>query len=145
MLTARISLESKIEGLDCGADDYLTKPFLMDELLARLRALSRRNSKVKASTIIINGTLIIDQKAKSVRVNEKLIKLSPTEYRILEFLAINRGESKSHLEIYESVWGSQNSDILTSDTLKVHIASLRKKIGKDVIKTVREQGYMIEG
>jgi DNA-binding response OmpR family regulator len=117
----------------------------MDELLARLRALSRRNSKVKASTIIINENLIIDQKAKSVRVNEKLIKLSPTEYRILEFLAINRGESKSHLEIYESVWGSQNSDILTSDTLKVHIASLRKKIGKDVIKTVREQGYMIEG
>jgi DNA-binding response OmpR family regulator len=143
MLTARIDVNSKVNGLDSGADDYLTKPFLMDELLARIRALIRRNSTHKSTNIKLPHNIRLDISAQKVLKNKKEIKLSPTEYKILEFLALNQGETKSHLEIYESVWGSNNSDILVSDTLKVHIASLRKKLIDDIIKTVRSQGYLI--
>lgn len=144
MLTARIGIDSKVEGLDSGADDYLTKPFLMDELLARIRALVRRNSRNKSTQIQINKNVKVDLAAKKVSRNNKELRLSPTEYRVLEFLVINQGKSVTQVEIYEGVWGSNNSDIFISDTLKVHIATLRKKIGDNIIKTVRSQGYMIE-
>lgn len=144
MLTARIDLDSKVTGLDSGADDYLCKPFLMDELLARLRALLRRNADDKSSTIQINKEVKLDITAKKVQKNGKDIALSPTEIRILEFLASNRNEAKKTMEIYESVWGSQNTDAMFSDALKVHIARLRKKLGADIIKTVSGFGYIIE-
>ena len=143
MLTARVDLHSKVNGLDSGADDYLTKPFLMDELLARVRALMRRASKCKKSSIKL-GSVTIDLAGKTVKKDGGNIKLSPREMGLLEFLVFNKGKTKSASEIYESVWGSHDSDILFSDTLKVHVANLRKKLGKGILKTVTGFGYVIE-
>ncbi|MFC1617722.1 response regulator transcription factor [Patescibacteria group bacterium] len=142
MLTARIDLSSKVEGLDAGADDYLAKPFMMDELLARVRALTRRTSKAKQTEFKI-GKVTIDLLAKQVTKGGKKISLSPTEMKIIEFLLVNKGKVKNATDVYESVWGSQNTDVLFSDTLKVHIARLRHKLGKDVIETVPGFGYRI--
>jgi two-component system OmpR family response regulator len=144
MLTARIDLESKVEGLDYGADDYLTKPFLMDELLARLRALFRRESTDKSTKISLPNNIKIDLAAKNITIKDKTVKLSPTEYRIIEYLVLNRGKAKETQEIYEAVWGNEDQDALFSDSLKVHITRLRKKLGHDAVKTVPTGGYMIE-
>lgn len=144
MLTARIDLESKVEGLDIGADDYLTKPFLMDELLARIRALLRRDSSHKQVEINIGNDIKINISNKSVFLRDEIVALSPNEYKIFEYLVLNKGGVRNATEIYESVWGSDNSEILFSDTLKVHIARIRKKLGADVIKTVKGFGYLIE-
>lgn len=144
MLTARIDLTSKVEGLDSGADDYLTKPFLMDELLARVRALLRRDSQKKNSKIIITKDLTIDLCLREVIYENKKISLSPTEYRLLEYLSLNKGKSLSTGEIYTNVWGTDNSEVLFSDSLKVHIARLRKKTDPSTIKTIKGYGYSIE-
>jgi len=144
MLTARIDIDSKVDGLDSGADDYLTKPFLMDELLARIRSLIRRDSKNKSSLIQLVGNISINLASKQVLKSNLEVKLSPIQYNILELLAVNQGKNMSQLEIYELVWGTDNSEVLISDTLKVHIATIRKKLGKNIIKTVRDQGYMID-
>lgn len=143
MLTARIDLESKVMGLDLGADDYLCKPFLIDELLARLRALLRRTSKHKQTCWQL-ADLQIDLKSKQVKRANQLISLSPIEMKILEFLLINQGVVQPADKIYEAVWGSANDDILFSDTLKVHIARLRKKlVVQGLIQTIAGSGYLI--
>lgn len=144
ILTARIGLEDKVEGLDKGADDYLTKPFLMDELLARIRALTRRKNKKVLQKVSLNSHITIDFSAKKVLKNNIDVSLSPTEYKILELLVENRGEAQNIARIYEKVWGYDNSDVLFSETLKVHIARLRKKLDEDLIQTVKGYGYMIE-
>lgn len=143
MLTARIDLDSKVEGLNSGADDYLTKPFLMDELLARIRALVRRTSINKSNLIKIKN-LEIDLSKKRLKKDSLIVSISPTEMNILELLIINQGVVQSASKIHESVWGSYDDDICFSDTLKVHIARLRKKIGSDIIKTIKGFGYIID-
>ncbi len=143
MLTARVDLDSKIEGLDGGADDYVTKPFLMDELLARIRALLRRSAPLSQTKVDIDDHLSIDTKSKIVLKNKKRIQLSPTEYRLLEYLVHHKGKVVPATEMYQHVWGDFDDELVFSNTLKVHIARLRKKIGKNVIKTVKGQGYLI--
>ncbi|MBD3329715.1 response regulator [Candidatus Dojkabacteria bacterium] len=141
MLTARDDLSSKVDGLDCGADDYMTKPFIFDELKARIRALLRRKSQNQSSKIQIGSEILIDTKEKSVSKNDKEINISPTEYRIVEFLAVNKGEPKTATQIHDAVWGANDESLLFSKSLKVHVSRIRKKLGKNTIKTVQGFGY----
>ena len=116
----------------------------MDELLARLRALLRRESQDKTTKISFCENLAIDLAAKKITNNNEPIDLSPLEYRIIEYLIVNRGKAMSSHEIYEAVWGNDAEDALFSNSLKVHIARLRKKLGQNCVKTIPSCGYMIE-
>ena len=146
LLTAKSDLNDKVTGLDAGADDYLTKPFAMSELLARVRSLLRRNSPVKSSKIELDK-LVIDTSSREVRQDGKVVSLTTKEYAILEFLLHNMNRVVSRLSIAEHVWG-ENLDLFSmTNFVDVHIKNLRKKIGdtkeKQIIKTVRGVGYIL--
>jgi DNA-binding response OmpR family regulator len=147
LLTAKDQTEDKVKGLDLGADDYLTKPFAIPELLARVRSLLRRKSEVKSSAIKIGG-VEIDTSTHEVKVNDKILGLTAKEYSILEFLFYNKNRVLSRLSIAEHVWGD-NFDIFSmTNFVDVHIKNLRKKIsfesGTNLIETVRGVGYIIK-
>lgn len=141
MLTARSKREEVIHGLNIGADDYLSKPFDMEELLARIRALLRRKS-VEKQPVITLGNIVIDTNTREVRKNNKKIELSPKEYALLEHLVRHRGIVQERPVILEHVWGGRD-DLLFSQTVDVHVAYLRRKLGKSLIETVPGKGYMI--
>ena len=145
LLTARNRLDDKIRGLDSGADDYLPKPFATAELLARIRALLRRNSPVKHPIISV-GELTVNTLSHEVTVNGQPVSLTPKEYAILEFLLFNLNRVVSRLSIAEHVW-DENFDLMTN-VVDVHIKNLRKKIEKDasrpIIHTIRGIGYIIK-
>jgi DNA-binding response OmpR family regulator len=140
ILTARDTIDDKIQGLDLGADDYLPKPFDANELQARIRALIRRSSG-RASNELVYGELVIDQKGRSVTYQSKLINLSRREFNLLEALMANPGKvmSRSHLEQTLYNWDQD----IESNALEVHIHNLRKKLFSKLIKTVRGVGYMV--
>lgn len=142
MLTARDAYRDRVRGLDGGADDYLVKPFDLEELLARLRALIRRASGQSHSMIQI-GEVTLDTRARSVCRAEQPICLTAREYAIFEYLALHRGEVISRTELYEHLF-DENEDSL-SNLLDVHVFSIRKKLGAELIATRRGQGYCIEG
>ena len=142
MLTARIGHQNAVAGLDSGADDYLTKPFDLEELLARMRALLRRGRESRSPLIVVGG-ITIDTNTHEVRRDGKLVALAPREYALLEFLALNRGVAKTRLEIIELVWGEYD-ELMFSQTVDVHVAYLRRKLGKDIVRTVPGKGYMME-
>ncbi len=141
MLTARGKQQEIVHGLDIGADDYLTKPFDFDVLLARVRALLRRGP-TNRSPELTAGAITLDPNAKEVHKGKKEIDLSPKEFALLEFLLRNKGIVQERTQILEHVWGGSDN-LLFSQTVDVHIAYLRKKIGKSVIETVPGRGYMI--
>ncbi len=141
MLTARTKQQEIIHGLNLGADDYLTKPFHLDELLARVRALLRRQAQEK-QPILETGTLKLDTNTKEVWKDKKKVALSPKEYALLEFLLRHKGEAQDRAAIIDHVWGGRD-ELLFSQTVDVHIAYLRRKLGKDVITTVPGTGYLI--
>ncbi len=141
MLTARDAVPDRIRGLDAGADDYLTKPFDFDELLARLRALIRRNYG-KSSNKIELGEVIIDLAARTIAQSGEVVSLTPREYTLVEYLALHRGVVISRTELYEHLF--DESDDTLSNLLDVHVSNVRRKLGASFITTRRGHGYCIE-
>ncbi len=141
MLTARDTVPDRIRGLDTGADDYLTKPFDIDELLARLRALIRRSAGQPSPQLVI-GELTLDTAARRATVAGAEIVLTAREYSLLEYLALHRGEVVSRATLYEHLFDEADDSL--SNLLDVHVSNLRKKLGHDLIATRRGLGYSIE-
>ena len=141
MLTARDTTRDRVRGLDTGADDYLVKPFDLDELLARLRALIRRAAG-QASPKLTVRDVVINTRARTVTRAGEPVTLTAREFAIFEYLALHQGEVVSRTELYEHLF-DENDDTL-SNLLDVHVFSIRKKLGADLIATRRGQGYVIE-
>jgi DNA-binding response OmpR family regulator len=146
VLTARGGIEDKVKGLDLGADDYLTKPFELEELIARLRALIRRNHQVKDPLVRIFD-LEIDTASRSVKRGGHTIHLTPREFALLEFMAFHRGKVVTRSMIWEHLYDEQDEN--TSNVVDVYIRYLRNKIDKGfeppLIQTRWGEGYLLRG
>ena len=141
ILTARDRWSDKVAGIDAGADDYVVKPFHMEEVLARLRALIRRASG-HASSELVCGPITLDTKTSRVTVNGSQIKLTSLEFALLSFLMHHQGEIISRTGLTEHLY-DQDFD-RDSNTIEVFIGRLRKKLGVDVIETIRGMGYRLK-
>jgi two-component system, OmpR family, response regulator len=140
ILTARDRWSDKVAGFDAGADDYVAKPFHMEEVLARIRALVRRSAG-HASSEISCGPLMLDTKSARVTVDGKAIKLTSLEFRLLSYLMLHKGRVVSRTELVEHLY-DQDFD-RDSNTIEVFVGRLRKKLGVDVLRTIRGLGYCI--
>jgi two-component system, OmpR family, KDP operon response regulator KdpE len=130
VLTAKDQEEDKITALDSGADDYVTKPFGMGELIARIRVALRHNAKSQDEPILDFGRLVINLSGRSVELDGEKIKLTPTEYELLKILTTNAGRVMTHKQLLHQVWGGHQYDT-DSHYLRVYIGHLRKKIETD--------------
>ncbi len=146
MVTARTEDQDAVRALDLGADDYITKPFIMEALMARIRALLRRAASVTSKGRLEYRDLVMDQDAHRVTRNGRALHLGPTEYRLLEFFLQHPGRVFSREQLLDGVWGR---DIhVESRTVDVHIRRLRKAVNgdteQDLIRTVRSAGYALD-
>jgi two-component system, OmpR family, response regulator len=141
ILTARASWHERVVGIDTGADDYVTKPFRIEEVLARLRALIRRASG-QVGPALQCGTIVLDPRASRVTVNGSPVKLTSHEFRVLSYLMHHRDRVVSQGELGEHIYA--RDDDRDSNTVEVFIARLRKKLGARAIVTVRGLGYRME-
>ena len=141
ILTARDRWSDKVAGIDAGADDYVAKPFHVEEVLARIRALIRRAAG-HASSEIVCGPVRLDTKSSKATVDGKPLKLTSHEYRLLAYLMHHKGEVVSRTELVEHMY-DQDFD-RDSNTIEVFVGRLRKKMGVDLIETVRGLGYRIQ-
>lgn len=154
MLTARSNSKDKVQGLNLGADDYLTKPFSLDELFARVNAVLRRSniisadSKMIETSVIHTGELAVDLGSKRCWINDEEFKLTPTEYSVMEILALNLDKVVQHENLLSEVWGPQYRDDV--EYLRVGIARIRRKIklaiqnDEEYIVTYPGLGYMLK-
>lgn len=140
MITARDSVEDRIAGLDLGADDYLVKPFLIDELMARIRAVARRHSG-NAQPLLTSGDITIDPASKAATCNDEELDLTGKEYRLLHSLLLAPGRIYSREELEEKVYGWDEE--VKSNAIEFLIHNLRKKTHKSAIKNVRGLGWMV--
>jgi two-component system, OmpR family, response regulator len=141
VLTARDAWSDKVKSFDAGADDYVTKPFHIEEILARLRALVRRASG-HASSDLVCGPVRVDTRSGRVLVNGETVRLTSHEYRLMSYLMHHVGRIISRTELVEHLY-DQDFD-RDSNTIEVFVGRLRKKLGIDVIKTIRGLGYVLE-
>ena len=145
MLTARDAVEDRIAGLDCGADDYLAKPFAFGELLARLRAVIRRGARPPVPEVIQVGDLRLDTAARAVQRRNRPVSLTAREYALLEYLAHHAGSVVSRADIAEHVWDEHYDPL--SNIVDVYIQRLRRKLDHggpgSVIRTRRGEGYQL--
>lgn len=140
ILTARDSVSDRVSGLDAGADDFMVKPFDLDELSARVRALGRR-LRGQAAPVLVVGDLTLDTNHRRVQVGGRPVHLSPREYALLEVLAGSAGRLVSRQSLQESVYHWH--ELVESNVLEVHIHNLRRKLGPDRILTERGVGYRL--
>ncbi len=141
MLTARDRVPDRVRGLDTGADDYLVKPFDVQELLARVRALIRRAASHAQSKLEI-GDVLIDMAARTVVRAGQEVVLTAREYSLVEFLALHRGEVVTRTMLYDHLFDEDDNTL--SNLLDVHVSNIRKKLGHDFIVTRRGHGYSVE-
>ena len=143
MLTAKVSEDDKVAGLDAGTDDYVTKPFSPRELLARIQAVMRRSNPADEHGRLVVGVLTMDTISRRVMLDKEEIPIGPTEYRLLEFFMGHPGRAFSRSQILDHVWGS--NAYLEERTVDVHIRRLRKVLeparASDYLQTVRGHGY----
>jgi DNA-binding response OmpR family regulator len=145
MVTARDAVGDRVRGLDMGADDYLVKPFAFDEVVARLRALTRRGRTRSLSAVLTAGALTLDQEAHQAHVSGLLVPLTATEYRLLEYLMRRAGTIVSRDQLAEHVWGGEYDPC--SNLADVYVGYLRRKLAGTAaasqIRTIRGIGYML--
>jgi DNA-binding response OmpR family regulator len=137
-LTAVDDEANTVRGFDLGADDYITKPFRLRELLARVKTVIRRNNS--ESHILTLGDILIDAKAARVTVNDTEVELTALEYRLLLIFAQNKGQTLMRTQLLDALWDSAGN-FVEDNTLTVYVKRLREKLGEDVIETVRGLGY----
>jgi two-component system phosphate regulon response regulator PhoB len=146
MLTARGEEDDRIRGLDTGADDYLTKPFSMTELLARVRAVLRRTRPTLSGDVATFGDIILDRETRRVRRSDREVHLGPTEFRLLDCLLQRPGRVFSREQLLDLVWG--RDVYVEARTVDVHVGRLRKALNlrgeRDPIRTVRASGYALD-
>jgi DNA-binding response OmpR family regulator len=143
LLTGRQDLNDRIRGLDAGADDYLAKPFAFDELLARIRALTRRGRTRHLDAVLTYGPIAINQRERSVLANSIPVIMTDTEFRLLEYLVVRAEAVVTREELVAHVWGDTTGR--RSNVIDVYISYLRKKLGSAaaVVRTVRRVGYTV--
>jgi DNA-binding response OmpR family regulator len=146
MLTARDAIEDRVTGLEVGADDYLIKPFSFAELIARVKALSRRQIQAQQETELVCGELVLDLARREARRGDRSIELTAKEFQLLEYLMRNAGRVLTRTQILDHVWG-YNFDSF-SNVVDIYVHYLRNKIDRDfpepMIKTVRGVGYSLK-
>jgi two-component system OmpR family response regulator/two-component system response regulator QseB len=140
ILTARDATGDKVAGLDSGADDFLVKPIDLDELTARIRALTRRSAG-RAAPLLIHGELALDPAAHTVTLSGQPVELSSREFPLLQMLLENAGRVLTRSQLEQSIYGWRDEP--DSNALEVHIHHLRKKLGNELIRTLRGVGYTI--
>jgi len=147
LLTAKDSVEDKVMGLDCGADDYLVKPFAVPELLARVKALLRRNGMGGTEGELCYGDLSINPKLKDGFVRDHPLQLTSKEYELLEYLILNQERILTREQVFDRIWGLESETGIGIVDLYIHY--LRKKVAmygrESVIQTVRGAGFMLKG